>query len=143
MQSLGDSVMYFTTAAARVRCDGRQMEFSGAGHPPAFLLRQGCEPKFLESGSAILGCFADAISLDSTITVPLQAGDRVMLYTDGFTETFNADREMIGIKGLAEIARQASALPLPAMRQQILDRVAAWRYGPAADDMSLVLLEVS
>jgi serine phosphatase RsbU (regulator of sigma subunit) len=67
----------------------------------------------------------------------------VMLYTDGFTETFNANREMIGIKGLAEIARQASALPLPAMKQQILDRVATWRYGAAADDMSLVLVEVS
>jgi PAS domain S-box-containing protein len=143
MQSLGDSVMYFTLAAARVRCDGRHMEFSAAGHPPGIILRKGSEPKLLESTNAILGCFNDAVSLDSTIAIPLQAGDRVMLYTDGFTETFNANREMIGIKGLAEIARQASALPLPAMKQQILDRVATWRYGAAADDMSLVLVEVS
>jgi serine phosphatase RsbU (regulator of sigma subunit) len=50
---------------------------------------------------------------------------------------------MLGVKGLAEIAREASNLPLPQMKQQILDRVAAWRKGPAVDDMSLILVEVS
>jgi PAS domain S-box-containing protein len=143
MQSLGDSVMYFTLAAARMRCDGRQIEFSGAGHPPTMLFRKGQEPKLLESASAILGCFDDAVSEDSTIKVPLQAGDRVMLYTDGFTENFNAEREMLGIQGLAKIGCEASFLPLPQMKQQILDRIAAWRFGPATDDMSLVLVEVS
>ena len=29
------------------------------------------------------------------------------------------------------------------MKQQILDRLAAWRDGHAADDVSLVLLEIS
>jgi hypothetical protein len=28
------------------------------------------------------------------------------------------------------------------MKRQILDRIEAWRNGPAADDMSLVLIEV-
>jgi PAS domain S-box-containing protein len=143
MQSLGDSVMYFTLAAARMRCDGRQMEFSAAGHPPAMIFRKGQEPKLLESASAILGCFDDAVSEDSTIKIPLQSGDRVMLYTDGFTENFDSQREMLGIQGLARIACEASAHPLPQMKQQILDRIAAWRYGPATDDMSLVLVEVS
>ena len=143
MQSLGDSVMYFTLAAARMRCDGRQMEFSAAGHPPAMVLRKGHEPKLLESTSAILGCFDDAVSSDSTIKVSLEPGDRVMLYTDGFTENFDSHREMLGIQGLAKIACEACALPLPQMKQQILDRIAAWRFGPATDDMSLVLVEVS
>jgi serine phosphatase RsbU (regulator of sigma subunit) len=49
---------------------------------------------------------------------------------------------MLGIEGLAEIAREASTLPLAEMKQQILDRVAAWRSGPAADDMSLILVQV-
>jgi hypothetical protein len=50
---------------------------------------------------------------------------------------------MLGVDGLAGIASEASSLPLPVMKQQILDKVAAWRKGPAADDMSLILLEVS
>lgn len=143
IQSLGDSVMYFTLAAARLSRDGRTLEFSSAGHPPAMILRRGRVPQFLESASMILGCFGDAVGQDSAVTIPLEAGDRVMLYTDGFTENFNSRREMLGVKGLAEIAREASSLPLPAMREQILDRVAAWRIGPATDDMSLILVEVS
>ena len=142
LQNLGSSVMYFTLAAARLRRGGRSLEFCGAGHPPAILLRPGEAPQFLRSASTILGCFKDAVSQEPTVEMALEAGDRVMLYTDGFTETFNSRREMLGVEGLAEIAREVSALPLSEMKQRILDRVAAWRDGPAADDMSLILVEV-
>ena len=118
------------------------MEFSAAGHPPAMILRPGQATRFLDSASTILGCFDDAVGHDSAVRIALEAGDRVMLYTDGFTETFNSRREMLGVGGLAEIAREASTLPLSEMKQQILDRVAGWRNGPATDDMSLILVEV-
>jgi PAS domain S-box-containing protein len=143
IQSLGDSVMYFTLAAARLSRDGRTMEFSSAGHPPAMIFRKGKATLFLEPSSTILGTFSDAVGPDATVNYSLEAGDRVMLYTDGFTENFNARRVMLGVNGLAEIASAASALPLPAMKQEILDGVAAWRHGPATDDMSLILVEVS
>ena len=48
---------------------------------------------------------------------------------------------MLGIDGLGEIARNLSSLPLADMKQQILNQVAGWRSGPAADDVSLVLVE--
>ena len=142
LQNLGSSVMYFTLAAAKLGRGGRSLEYCGAGHPPAILLRPFEAPRFLRSASTILGCFKDAVSQDPTVEIALEAGDRFMLYTDGFTETFNSRREMLGVEGLAEIAREASALPLSEMKQRILDRVAAWRDGPAADDMSLILVEV-
>jgi phosphoserine phosphatase RsbU/P len=142
IQNLGGSVMYFTLAAARLSRDGRSLEFSSAGHPPAIILRPDEAPRFLESASTILGCFDDAVRQESAVEIPLEAGDRVMLYTDGFTDNFNSRREMLGVKGLAGIAREASTLPLAQMKERILDRVAAWRDGPAADDMSLILVEV-
>jgi len=142
LQNLGGSTMYFTLAAARLSRDGRSLEFSSAGHPPAILLRPGEAPRFLESASTILGCFDNAVNQESGVKIGLEAGDRVMLYTDGFTESFNSRRDMLGVRGLAEIAREASTLPLSEMKQRILDRVTAWRDGPAADDMSLILFEV-
>ena len=45
-------------------------------------------------------------------------------------------------RAAADVAREASTLPLSEMKQRILDRVAAWRDGPATDDMSLILVEV-
>jgi PAS domain S-box-containing protein len=142
IQNLGTFVMYFTMAAARLSRDGRSLEFSAAGHPPAMILRRGQSTQFLDSASTILGCFNDAVSHDSAVTIPVEAGDRIMLYTDGFTENFDARGEMLGVEGLAEIAQEACNLPLALMKQRILDRVAAWRNGPAADDMSLILVEI-
>jgi serine phosphatase RsbU (regulator of sigma subunit) len=66
-----------------------------------------------------------------------------VIYTDGLTESFNSEHEMLGVDGLQEIVAEASNLPLAEMKNQILDRVAAWRHGHAQDDVSLVLLEIS
>lgn len=143
IQNLGSFVMYFTLAAARLNRDGTSLKFAAAAHPPAMIFRPGKPTQFLEAASTILGCFEDAISADPEVEILLDPGDRVMLYTDGFSENFDSERKMLGVEGLAQIATEACNLPLPAMKQQILDRVASWRSGPATDDMSLILLEVS
>jgi serine phosphatase RsbU (regulator of sigma subunit) len=74
--------------------------------------------------------------------VPVQSGDRLVIYTDGFTESFNQQRDMLGVDGLSEIVRETSKLPLQEMKEQILHRVTAWRNGPPDDDMSLVIIEI-
>jgi phosphoserine phosphatase RsbU/P len=90
----------------------------------------------------MLGLFENAVASQATVEVPLQGGDRVVMYTDGFIESFNAQQDMLGVEGLSEIVREASTRPLAEMKQHILDRVAAWRCGPAADDMSLVVVSI-
>jgi PAS domain S-box-containing protein len=142
VQTLGGSASYFTMAAARLGHQCRSLQFAGAGHPPAMLIRPGKPPRLLESRSMVLGLFEDAVDSDATVETDVQAGDRILIYTDGLTESFNSANEMLGIGGLREIAHDASSLPLADMKQQILDRVANWRSGPAADDISLVLVEV-
>jgi phosphoserine phosphatase RsbU/P len=143
VQNLASSTFYFTVAAARLNRSNRSFQFAGAGHPPAMIIRRGESPRLLESRSMILGLFEDAVHSESTIETPVQAGDRVMIYTDGLTENFNSGGEMLGIDGLKDIVRDVSDLPLAEMKSQILNRVAAWRDGPAADDVSLVVLELS
>jgi serine phosphatase RsbU (regulator of sigma subunit) len=66
----------------------------------------------------------------------------LVLYTDGLTEVFNPRDEMFGVDGLEELVRQSAKQPLPEMKQAILDGIAAWRNGPLADDLSLVLVEL-
>jgi len=142
VQNLASSTYYFTMAAARLDRQYRTLQFAGAGHPPAMLVRRGESPRLLESRSMALGLFEDAVDSDATIEAPVRHGDRILIYTDGLTENFNSRREMLGVDGLAEIVRDASNLPLADMKQEILNRVAAWRTGPAADDVSLVLVEI-
>jgi serine phosphatase RsbU (regulator of sigma subunit) len=78
-------------------------------------------------------------SLDSTD--PSYWVNRV-IYTNGFIESLNAQEEMLGIQGFAEIVQTTATLPPRSMKQAILDKVAAWRSGPPSDDMSLVIAGV-
>ncbi len=141
MSGLGSSVFFFTVGAARLDQDARTLELAGAGHPPAMVVHPGENPQLVESRSAVLGLLADAVDGEASTEMQLEPGDRVVIYTDGFTESFNAQRDMLGVEGLSEIVRETSRLPLGEMRREMVDRVAAWRDGPADDDMSLVLIE--
>ena len=67
----------------------------------------------------------------------------MVLYTDGITDVFNAQGEMLGVEGVQRIVRETSTLPFEEMKQGILDRVSEWREGPPTDDVSLVLVEVN
>jgi sigma-B regulation protein RsbU (phosphoserine phosphatase) len=142
MQNIGSSVFFFTLAAARIDRGGRRMVFAGAGHPPAMIARAGQEPRLLESRSMVLGTLPDAVDDESTLNVNLDPGDRIVMYTDGITDVFDSRGVMLGVPGIQKFVRETSALPFAEMMQGILDRVAAWREGPPADDVSLVLVEV-
>jgi PAS domain S-box-containing protein len=143
LQHIGAAVFYFSLAAVRLDARGRRMQFAGAGHPPVMVARRDGGVELLHSRSLILGMLPEAVDPEAVEEVGLGAGDRVVLYTDGFSETFNGQREMLGVEGLRKIVQVTASLPLVEMKQEILDAVSAWRVGPPADDMSLVLLEVS
>jgi PAS domain S-box-containing protein len=134
--------MFITVAAARIDTNLRRMVFAGAGHPPAMLARRGQSPLLLESRTTVLGALPDGVDTTPSLELQVEQDDRIVLYTDGITEVFNSRGEMLGIEGVREIVRQASALPSEEMKQGILDGVAAWRNGPQTDDVSLVLVHV-
>jgi sigma-B regulation protein RsbU (phosphoserine phosphatase) len=117
------------------------LTFAAAGHPPAILVSNG-SIRLLDSQSAILGCLVDVPLSESVDEVDLTSGDRLVLYTDGFTEVFNERGEMLGVEGLAELVRLSAKRTLQEMKQAILDGVAAWQQGPLTDDMSLVIVEL-
>jgi len=142
MEDIAGSGMFVTAAAARIDAKRRSMVFAGAGHPPAMLARRGQDPLLLESRSMILGALADAVDVAPSVEVQLQPDDRIILYTDGITEVFNSQGQMLGVSGVKEIVRQSSYLPADEMKQGILDGVATWRDGLPTDDVSLVLVHV-
>jgi sigma-B regulation protein RsbU (phosphoserine phosphatase) len=142
IQNIGSSLFFFTLSVARVDRSGRRMVFAGAGHPPAMIVQPGEEPRLLESRSTVLGVLPDAVDAEATLEVQLDAGDRIVLYTDGITDVFDSQGKMLGVAGVQGFVRETAILPFHEMNKAILDRVAEWREGPPADDISLVLVEV-
>ena len=132
---------YFTMAAVRLSMRGRRATFAAAGHPPALLLSNGSVRR-LNSQNGILGCLAETAPSESADEIDLEPGDRLVLYTDGLVEVFNHHDDMLDVEGFARLVLDSAKLPLPEMRQAVLDGVAAWRHGPPADDVSLVIVEV-
>jgi serine phosphatase RsbU (regulator of sigma subunit) len=49
---------------------------------------------------------------------------------------------MLGVAGVRRFVQETATLPLHEMRNAILARVADWRKGQQADDISLILVEV-
>jgi PAS domain S-box-containing protein len=141
MEDIG-SGMYITAEALRIRAGRRSMIYAGAGHPPAMIARCGEAPILLESQSTILGTLPDAVDISGSMEVELRPDDRIVLYTDGISEVFNAQGQMLGTHGVQELVRKASDLPAEKMKQAILEGVNAWREGPPTDDVSLMLVHV-
>jgi len=142
IEDIAGSGMFVTLAAVRISAQQRRMDFAGAGHPPVMVARRGQSPLLLESRCAVLGLLPGAVDASASLEMALEPDDCIVLYTDGITEVFNSRGEMLGVEGVREIVRQASALPAEQMKQCILDDVAAWRSGPTTDDVSLMVVHV-
>ena len=132
---------FFTMATVRFTMRGRRARFAAAGHPPAMLLSNGVI-RLVDSQNGILGCLSETAPSEPANEIELSCGDRFILYTDGLVEVFNDHEEMLGIEGFSQIVLEAANLTLPEMKKAIIDGVAAWRHGPLADDVSLVIVEI-
>ena len=138
----GTAVHQFATFfIARVLGDGR-MIFSNAGHNyPMLVSRDGCE-RLLERGGLVLGVMDSPVYDEDT--VQLQAGDRVVLYTDGISEAVNPAGELFGEERLYDVIR---ALPLDLSARQAADRIFAALQAfldgeEPRDDITLMVLRV-
>ena len=70
----------------------------------------------------------------------LEAGDLLVLYTDGITEASNADRRQFDIHRLAAVVQALADRPVAEVCEGILRRAKAWMGGaPQFDDMTLVV----
>ncbi len=97
----GKFQVHFVTAAyIYIDMEKRTLTYAGAGHPP-LLLSGGSEGvRSVEENGLFLGKFSFATY--TSVELPLKAGDRVLLYTDGIPETANPE----GIEFGAECFKQ-------------------------------------
>ncbi|MBI1928220.1 SpoIIE family protein phosphatase [Candidatus Poribacteria bacterium] len=117
----------------------KRLTCASAGMPYPILMREN-EVEELEQSGFPLGRMANLSYHEKT--VDLQAGDYVILYTDGISEAMNETEEMYGVERLLDAVRRTdSHLTAEAMLQHILQDVQVF-VGKAEpyDDMTLVVV---
>jgi predicted ATPase/serine phosphatase RsbU (regulator of sigma subunit)/serine/threonine protein kinase len=76
------------------------------------------------------------------VAVPLNAGDVVVLYTDGITEAFNMEKKEYGLERLCEITRQNWQKTAHEIQQAVIDDVRQFiGEQKVFDDITLLVLK--
>jgi serine phosphatase RsbU (regulator of sigma subunit) len=121
-----------------------EIEYSLAGHEPPVIVRARTRSvDFLTGvGGPPLGPFPEARF--ATGRERLEEGDTLLLYTDGVTETMNAEHALFGTEGLRIALAGSSAISVAEVRSRLLRALDAHASGaPPADDTTILLLRRS
>ncbi len=70
----------------------------------------------------------------------LDAGDFLVLYTDGLTEAENPEGRMLDLDGLVKIVEKYADQPPKVMKETIMNEVILWCGNIRSDDMTLVII---
>ena len=137
---------FVTAAYVYVDLEKNTMNYAGAGHPPLLLWRKstGSASQLLENG-LVMGQFEEATY--NSLQVPIEAGDRFVLYTDGILETCNPAQEEFGTDRFMQFMETNNKLTAGPFADALLLELARWLEQPPGeghkDDISLLAIDVT
>ena len=119
------------------------LRYASGGHPPVLIYRRATDAvEELEAQATFLGSF-DGVRFTSD-AVPVQKGDRVLLYTDGLYEsTVSEGGGPYGMQRVNELIRKFRDEPIQTMLDRIVDDlVEAMGKRSPADDITIVGIDI-
>ena len=128
--------MYTTLFFAEYDERTRRIRYVNCGHPAPLLCGRNGVSR-LESTSGVLGLFNEWTC--SVGEVQFEAGDTLLLYTDGVTEAAD-DAEEFGQERLLAMMAAQGQLSVPAFLQQCVREICRFESAHQRDDLTLVAL---
>ncbi|MFO7717197.1 MAG: PP2C family protein-serine/threonine phosphatase, partial [Desulfohalobium sp.] len=117
------------------------LELLSAGHTPALYLPQNGPPQVLETQGDVLGIF-DHIHVD-TLRMPLAAGDRIVLYSDGLVEYGSQDGDRdAGLQTLLAACETMRQHTIQGAVHEMVETVLEDGGAPVQDDIVALGVEV-
>jgi serine phosphatase RsbU (regulator of sigma subunit) len=116
------------------------LRYANAGHNPPYLRRaDGAVEVLGGAGGLVLGAMPGVRCPDHEVR--LRPGDRLVLYTDGITEAFNAADEPYGAARLVDEIRVHGTGAPATLLERICHSVTAFAAAaPQSDDITLIVL---
>jgi sigma-B regulation protein RsbU (phosphoserine phosphatase) len=135
-----EGVMFVTAFYGIFNPSDLTLTYAAAGHPPPRMMRQGQVAQLDQAGGIPLGVVDGAEYDDACIE--LKPGDRLVMFTDGFTEAFDKQRQQYGDARLDTLLEQPTENAAATLRL-VLDDIASFTQGtPNDDDQTLLAIHV-
>lgn len=126
---------YVTAAYVYLDAEARQLRYAAAGHPPMLLLRKGMVTEIAENGLLLA---ASAAAEYSDRTLPLEVGDRLLLYTDGLVEARDTEGKLFGDESLMAALRETRGMTPNEAADRLI--ASAQNWGRSQEDDLTVLV---
>ncbi|WP_306545043.1 PP2C family protein-serine/threonine phosphatase [Malikia spinosa] len=133
---------FVTMSLLRIDCKAKTLSWVNAGHTPT-LLAQGQQVTELIGDNLPIGVLEHEVYAEHK--VQLQAGDTLLLYSDGLSESANSSRQYYGdqrIQQLLSQGQQAGHSPELMMATLRSDIEAFTEQSPAEDDRTAVFIQL-
>jgi phosphoserine phosphatase RsbU/P len=130
---------YVTAALVELEPRTGACRFVGAGHVDTLVLRRDGQVITLPSTGLPLGLMPLALA-HAELTVTLERGDTLVLFSDGVTEAQDASEEEYGEARLVELLRASAGQPPAALIDRVMAAIDEFAGGaPQFDDITLLV----
>ena len=135
---------FVTAAYVFVDLEKNSMTHAGAGHPPLLHWRSssGKASEVSENG-LVLGQFPEETY--SAVSLPLEYGDRCVLYTDGVLETSSPSDEEFGTGRFMQLMESKHSVGAEQFIDALLDELSRWSGHPRGegqqDDITVLVID--
>ena len=135
-----EASMFVTVFYGVFNPSNKTLTYANGGHNPPLIVRpDGNSMPLPTTKGAILGVTPDAPYEQNSVT--LDAGDIVVLYTDGVTEAMNGDGEEFGMERLHEVFAKTPPSTAKQANEAIFEAVHAFAgETPQSDDITCLTL---
>jgi sigma-B regulation protein RsbU (phosphoserine phosphatase) len=132
--------MFFTMLYGVLDTDTGQFTYAAAGHPGPVLMKKGQPPCIIPTHSYPIGVSADAKYKSETIR--LEAGDKLILYTDGVVEALSSRDIPFGEERFLKTLALNQAEPIDGCLDAVMKSLENWAcHVNLRDDLSLIGIE--
>ncbi|PJZ46495.1 PP2C family protein-serine/threonine phosphatase [Leptospira brenneri] len=118
----------------------KEIHYSIAGHPPLIRIEKDLDPTFMEGKGTLIVSYLK-LNLKDFIITP-NAGDRILIYSDGILEVFDEAGEIYGDEHLLTSIKNHSDKKGEEFLNALYEDSMSFSAKRISDDMSMLLLEI-
>jgi phosphoserine phosphatase RsbU/P len=135
---------YVTAAYLFLDMQKQTLTYAGAGHPPLLLWGGSEGVRSVEENGLFLGKFSFATY--TSVELPIKAGDRILLYTDGIPETTNPEGIEFGAECFKQFLEKDQSVSADHFADLLIEEMSRWSARGVEDmddDITIVAIQLT